>query len=108
MVWLLVKELRRLSHAVETGVDSFRTVHGHRPVFEAPTFHVEQSSDEGRTIPRFEDESPDWLRLDLIGALAKEHHLIVTDDMDLIQVARERGWINGDGQLVQFPSHYLD
>lgn len=112
MVWLLVRELRRLTHAIETGVDSFRQVHGHRPLFEAPTFHAEHAADPdpdtNRTIPRFEDDTPDWLRLDLLAALAREQHVLITDDTDLVQVGRERGWIDEAGQLVVLPKHYLD
>ncbi len=106
MLWLLVKEVRRLAHAVEQGVDTFRAVHGHRPIFHQQPAQESTTPVEDRTIPRFESAEPDWLRLDLLEALCREHHIAITDGLDLFQVGREMGWIGEDGQFTTLPTHY--
>ena len=109
---LLLKELKRLATAVETLTDSFRMVHGHRPMFHVE--HGAQNSDartgaensESRTVPRYESDEPDWLRIDLLEALCREHHIAITEGMDLFQVGKEMGWLDASGQLVVLPTHY--
>src|SRR6266702_4729263 len=108
---LLLKELRRLATAVETITDSYRTTHGHQPMFSTGAAQAaEIDTDAGRHVPRFDsdDDRLDWLRNDVLEALCREHHIIVTDGMDLVQIGRERGWLDSSGQLVTLPAHYGD
>jgi hypothetical protein len=107
MVWLLVRELRRLTHAIEVGVDSFRTVHGHQPAFDGFKPVSEYDVDAGRTVPHFESDAPDYLRLDIIECLCREHHIPVEDSTNLLDIARAQHWIDESGDLVVMPKDYL-
>jgi hypothetical protein len=114
MLWLILRELRRLNIAIEAGIDSFRAVHGHQPLFPASwnTSNVPRSAvDDGRTLPRGPDPDlaePDWLRLDILEALCREHHIAITDGLDLFKVAADMGWTDESGQFVVLPSKYGD
>lgn len=105
-LWLMLKELRRLNHAIEQGVDTFRAVHGHRPIFHQQDAQVATEPAETRAIPRFESDEPDWLKLDLIAELCRENHIAVTEGMDLFQTARELGWLDESGKFTTLPQHY--
>jgi hypothetical protein len=104
---LLLKEVRRLTKAIEIGVDSFRIVHGQQPQFtiakDDPTVPEAE-----RTIPRYESDEPDWLKVDLIEALCREHHIAITDGLDLFKVAADMGWTDSEGRFVTLPSGYGD
>lgn len=105
--YLILKELRRIATALECSVDLERSGRGLQPIFAPPA--------EGGTPPEpsailseireagGDGDQPDWLTTSIIEALAEEYHVPVVDASRLMQLAREQGWIDREGQIVMLP-----
>jgi hypothetical protein len=101
----ILRELRRLNHTLEVGIDAYRGIHGLGPMF--PVFpQAESVPVENRTIPRYESDEPDWLRLDLLEALCRQHSIPYDSDTDLVALGIREGWLDQSGAVVTLPSGY--
>jgi hypothetical protein len=105
---LLLKELKHLTRVLEIGVDSFRLAHGQRAQFTVAADESTEPADPNadRTIPRYENDEPEFLRRDLLEHLAREHHIAFDDSTDLVQVGKELGWLTSSGEFAQLPTGY--
>lgn len=101
----LLGEIRGLRQAVEDLTLAYRQVH-HLPT-GLSTVEALPRTPTGKVIAVAEAESePDWLRVDLIESLAREHHIPFDGDTDLLALAREHGWVNDAGEMIMLPSDY--
>jgi len=111
---LLLVELRRIATALEVHVNLQLAERGRQPLFAEPepvTPHAlhrvspSEISNIAHASPG-EQGDPDWLRLDLIEQLARDHYLPIDDETDLLALAREHGWIDREGKLTQLPKSW--
>lgn len=106
--WLLIRELRRIAVAIEKGVDSQRELAGFNPIFKpVPTPTDVQISQEllDTSGPEFKDDG-DYVRLEILEALARENRIVVTMETDLVALGKARGWLDETGQVVMLPQGY--
>lgn len=115
--WLLLKELRRIASAIERGIDSNRELAGYQPIF-APQVSEDAAggasaegdgdaagsgaSDEG-SAGEATSEASDYMRLDILEALAAEHNVPITATTDLIALGKDLGWLDASGGLTMLP-----
>lgn len=87
----LYRELRALRRTLEVGIDTYREVHHLEPRFaKAPA--------RTATVPEPEIyEEPDFLRVDVIEELAREHHIPFDETTDLEALAVAQGWVEYPG-----------
>ncbi len=112
---LLLVELRRIATALEVQANLQLATIGRQPLFaepeldEPPVRRVVPPPSSPNAIAHAspgEQGDPDWLRLDLIEQLARDHYLPIDDETDLLALAREHGWIDREGKLTQLPKSW--
>lgn len=108
--FLILKELGRIAVAVERGVDSLREIHGLHPVFAAlekqPAAPPAGESLDSVLDPP--EDLGDYLRLDILEALAREHQIPITTETDLVALGKTHGWLDQAGQVAMLPRGYGD
>lgn len=113
--YLLLKELRRIAYALEMQCNLQLAEQGRQPLFYLSKPATLPSLDDApisvdaageRMDPPGGDDGPDWLRLDLLTQLAREQHVEIDLDTDLIALGKERGWLNAGGEVVMLPQEY--
>jgi hypothetical protein len=109
---LVLKELRKLTTAVETLTDSFREVHGKRPMFhgthDTSDSGTDVDADANRTIPHAPEPETDYLRRDILEALCRQHHIPYDSSVDLITLGKAMGWLDSSGAVIVLPTGYAD
>lgn len=113
--WLLLKELRRIASAIEQGIDSDRELAGFQPIFSKPISELDAqilseqtdaasgAEGDGEIQAGGSNEGADYMRLDILEALAAEQNIQITPNTDLIALGKDRGWLDASGGLVMLP-----
>lgn len=114
--WLLLKELRRIASAIERGIDSDRELAGYQPIYASRLSETEadaagaagaegdgDTAGGGASDESSASESADYMRLDILEALAAEHNVPITATTDLIALGKDRGWLDASGGLTMLP-----
>lgn len=99
-----VGELRATREVLQAGIDTFRQSQGMPLLYSA-----EPTVDEGPGDPKAPQSivgAGDYLTLQLLEDLAREHGFRYHDLAELEQEARSRGWVDGDGKFLMLPATY--
>jgi hypothetical protein len=110
--WLLIREIRSLRQTIEKGIDSQREIAGFHPLFSAPPSAIDQQIADEQAQPAIDREiaqlaaEPDFLRLEMLEMLARDHQIVVTAETDLIALGKARGWLDESGQITMLPQNY--
>lgn len=109
--WVLIKTLTRIAVAIEKGIDSYREISGYNPIFAPPAEPLAEPSTPAGGIEQTDyssDPEPDYMRLEILEALARENRIIILPDTDLVALGKQRGWLNEAGEVVMLPQGYGD
>lgn len=120
--WLLLKELRGIRSALERGVDSDRELAGYQPIFARPRTAIDDqiASEQADAAGDVMDgdaaggavgdasDAQDFMRLEILEMLAHENNVPITATTDLIQLGKDRGWLDASGGLSMLPRNYGD
>lgn len=96
---LFIRELRDTKQVLRDGIDSYRTIHGLPPLY----LKVEPMVETKPTGKRRLIESGDFLTIWVIEELAREMAVPYDVDTDLEQLAKDRGWVDGEGHFTMMP-----
>ncbi len=110
---LILTELRRCATALETIADIQLQQAGQASRFSVPAVATEGEAtgeilrvdSSGEALPPTSD-APDWLRLDLLEQLAREHQVMIVDGADLVALGKARGWLNEAGEFTMLPAAF--
>lgn len=98
------QELKETRKVLQDGIDTYRAVNGMPLLYSG-----EPAAEEPPADPKAPKEivgPGDFLTLDLLQELAREHAVRYATVEQLEAVARERGWVDGDGKLLMLPKVY--
>lgn len=98
-------ELKETRKVLQDGIDTYRAVNGMPLLYSGEPVVIDEPPADPKA-PKPIVGSGDFLTLDLLQELAREHAVRWNTLPELETVARERGWVDTDGKLVMLPKVY--